>query len=235
MKTSKKLILGIFIIVVAACQNSNKVEEGNNLYTNAHKVEVLEVQQANSYTYLRVEENDNDFWIAVMKMEAEEGMVLYYDDVLEMTGFESKDLGRVFDKIYFIQEISEKPSLPGAKDMKMSGNPQKPSIEKKDVSIQKNEESVSIGELYSSKEFFAGKEVVVRGLVTKFNSEIMGKNWIHIQDGTDHQGKFDLTLTTQEIVKVDDTVTLRGKVSLDKDFGAGYFYEMIIEQASKVE
>ena len=63
----------------------------------------------------------------------------------------------------------------------------------------------------------------------------MNKNWIHIQDGTDNSGKFDLTVTTDIEVKVGDTITLEGAIALDKDFGFGYKYEVIMEDAKLVK
>ena len=59
----------------------------------------------------------------------------------------------------------------------------------------------------------------------------MGKNWIHIQDGTDYEGSFDLTVTSNSTVAVDDIVVVEGKVILDKDFGFGYKYDILVVQA----
>ena len=59
----------------------------------------------------------------------------------------------------------------------------------------------------------------------------MSRNWAHIQDGTDNNGNFDLTVTTQETVNIDELVTFEGTIALDKDFGAGYFYPIIMEEA----
>ena len=59
----------------------------------------------------------------------------------------------------------------------------------------------------------------------------MSKNWVHLQDGTNNAGDFDLTFTTNDVTKVGDVVTFEGTVTLKKDFGAGYFYEVIVENA----
>ena len=71
----------------------------------------------------------------------------------------------------------------------------------------------------------------MRGKVTKVNSGILGKNWVHIQDGTEAEGNFDLTVTTQETAKVGDVVVVQGKITLNKDFGSGYKYDVIMEEA----
>lgn len=65
----------------------------------------------------------------------------------------------------------------------------------------------------------------------KYNKQIMHKNWIHIQDGTDYSGKFDLTVTSMDSVQVGNTVTFKGIIRLNKDFGAGYVYDVIMEEA----
>ena len=72
---------------------------------------------------------------------------------------------------------------------------------------------------------------MIKGEVTKFASGIMGKNWSHFQDGTSHEGLYDLMITTQEQVLVGDVVIFEGTVAIDKDFGAGYFYPVIVEAA----
>ena len=71
----------------------------------------------------------------------------------------------------------------------------------------------------------------MRGKVVKFTPEIMGKNWIHLQDGTGAAGTSDLTVTTSASAKTGDTVTVKGILVVDKDFGYGYAYDVIIEDA----
>jgi len=85
--------------------------------------------------------------------------------------------------------------------------------------------------MFTKKAELAGKSVSVRGKVVKFTPEIMGKNWIHLQDGTGAEGTSDLTVTTSASAKMGDTVTVSGVVVIDKDFGYGYAYDVIIEDA----
>jgi len=59
----------------------------------------------------------------------------------------------------------------------------------------------------------------------------MDKNWIHLQDGTEHDGKFDLTVTSDITADTGEVYTFEGTIALDKDFGFGYFYEIIMEDA----
>ncbi len=74
--------------------------------------------------------------------------------------------------------------------------------------------------------------MLVRGKVVKFNAGILGHNWIHLQDGSGGNGTNDLTITTDATVKVGDVVTMRGTVALNRDFGAGYNYPLILENAT---
>ena len=85
--------------------------------------------------------------------------------------------------------------------------------------------------MFENKQNYAGKKIKIKGEVTKFSSGIMGKNWVHFQDGTAFEGAYDLMVTSQENVLVGDVVVFEGIITLDKDFGAGYFYKVIMEDA----
>jgi len=106
--------------------------------------------------------------------------------------------------------------------------------EKIDVKVEPCAECVTIAKLVSDKKSYEGKTIKVRGQVTKFNSGIMGKNWVHIQDGSESQGSFDLTITTDVTASPGETVTFEGKIILDKDFGYGYFYKILMEDGKSV-
>ena len=94
----------------------------------------------------------------------------------------------------------------------------------------------TVGDVYAGQDSLGGKEVAVRGKVVKFSAQIMGKNWVHVQDGTGQAGSNDLTVTTADNAKVGDTVLVTGKITLKKDFGMGYKYDLIIEDGKvKVE
>ncbi|MCC6544997.1 MAG: hypothetical protein IT392_10965 [Nitrospirae bacterium] len=89
-----------------------------------------------------------------------------------------------------------------------------------------------IEEVFAGKDALKGKRITIKGEVVKFNSGIMGKNWVHIKDGSGKPGTNDLTATTQDIVKIGDKVIITGTLAVGKDFGAGYIYDAIIEDAS---
>jgi RecJ-like exonuclease len=86
--------------------------------------------------------------------------------------------------------------------------------------------------LYAQKDALSGKRVQVSGKVVKVNNGIMGKNFFHLQDGSGKAGTNDLTVTTQETVHVGDQVVVTGLVAVNRDFGAGYSYPLIVEEAT---
>ena len=90
-----------------------------------------------------------------------------------------------------------------------------------------------IGNLFENRKSYSGKVVRIKGKVVKFSKNIMNKNWVHLQDGTGGAGTNDLLVTTQEIVAIGDVVEFEGTITLNKDFGAGYKYEVLMEKGIK--
>lgn len=102
--------------------------------------------------------------------------------------------------------------------------------------IVKPKDGKTVQEVYQEKAKLNGKRVTLRGKVVKYSEAIMGKNWLHLRDGTGKEPANDLTVTTQAKTKVGDTVLVEGTIWLDKDLGAGYKYDVIIEDAKvKIE
>lgn len=224
------------LLVFSGCVRKNKVPVAQVSANPAqHEVKVEEVIQTSNYTYLRVSENGADNWIAVSRQEAAPGETYYYDKDMEMKNFESKELNRTFESVYFVQELSKEP-IPAMNPTSAANHAGKVSTSKKEgISITPAEGGISIAQLYANRNDYAGKTIKVKGQVVKINEEVMGKNWIHIQDGSGDSGDFDLAVTTLDGMKMDDVVTFEGTITLNKDFGAGYFYEIIMEDAKLVK
>lgn len=204
-----------------------------------HAVVVKEVLQTSGYTYIRVKEGDKEMWLAIVKMPVIVGKLYTYDDASLMKDFTSKELKRTFKEIYFLAKLTlSTNSEATSKKQKEKPNATKSkSVEKKSVKIETAQGGISIATLFKNKTSYAGKTVIIKGAVSKFTPDIMDRNWIHIQDGTDYSGKYDLTITTNQSVKVKegDVVTFEGKINLDKDFGSGYFFEVIMEDAALIK
>ena len=154
-----------------------------------------------------------------------------------MENFHSNSLDREFELIYFVGAIRV-----AGKEQQIGKNAQLPVIhpnvgtEASQIhaeinGIKRAEGGKTVAEIFAQKKNLAGTQVLIRGKVVKFLPEIMGKNWLHLQDGSGSEGTNDLTVTTDGTAKVGDLVVVSGKVSVNRDFGYGYTYEVILEDA----
>ncbi len=109
------------------------------------------------------------------------------------------------------------------------------SVDKANVTVDPAVGGISKATLFSDMKKYDGKTVKIKGQVTKVNSAIMGKNWVHIQDGTESDGHFDLTVTTDQSPEIGAVVTFEGTIALDKDFGYGYTYDVLMEDGTIIE
>ena len=93
---------------------------------------------------------------------------------------------------------------------------------------------VSVESIHKDMVSLNGKQVQLQGKVAKVNNQIMGRNFLHIQDGTGSAsaGNNDLTVTSDETAKMGDEVVIVGTVVLDHDFGSGYRYPLMVEKAA---
>lgn len=207
-----------------------------------NKIIAKEVIQATSYTYVKGDQDGKDVWIAILKRDVEVGKPYYYGQSMAMKNFQSKELERTFETILFLEGISDSPDgLNTANKSNPHASMQNPHSSKENTSsgtprtemnVTHEEGETEIGKLYDNMQSLAGKKVKVRGVVTKYNPGIMNRNWVHIQDGTGGQTTFDLTITTQDELKLGTIAVFEGVVAVDKDFGHGYKYNLILEEAT---
>jgi hypothetical protein len=100
--------------------------------------------------------------------------------------------------------------------------------------IAKGAGGKTVAEVYAEKDQLKGQKVAVRGKVVKLNTGIMGVNWLHVRDGSGADKAADLTVTAApsgSVPKVGDTVVVTGTVVVNKDFGMGYAYDVLLENA----
>ena len=229
----KSLFYWIFLIIITVSCNFKKkgsnVSEENAL-PGSHKVTVEEVLQTGSYTYLKLKEDGQEYWAAVTAMDAKPGQTFYYVKSMEMTDFKSKELNRTFKSIYFIDNLSEQP-LTAKKPETLKTQGRQTINRVADLKIEPAEGGITISNLMSNKSQYDGKNVKVKGKVIKFSPQIMNKNWVHLQDGTEASGEYDLVITTNDSIKEGDVATFEGKIALNKDFGYGYKYDVLMEDA----
>ncbi len=182
------------------------------------------------YTYVEMDEAGQTVWVAIPKANIEVGATYFFSGGLLKANFQSREHNRVFDKIWLIPGLSKTPSGGAAAAATTAPMPtaQAATTEPPTQPITAKG-AVRIADLMGNLAKYDGKTIRVTGKVMKVNPMIMGRNWLHLQDGS--ANNFDLTVTTMEQFQVGQTATLEGTVALNKDFGAGYRYNVIVEGA----
>jgi hypothetical protein len=200
---------------------------------------VVETMNAGGYTYVCLEKSGKKTWVAVPEMKVTVGQQMAFQPGQEMKDFTSKTLNRTFGSIIFsggpaasqkgASDKVEPAKAPGSKAAVVTSN------EKFSVEKAAGPDAYTVGEVYAKRTSLDKKTVVVKGKVVKVSKGIMGKNWVHLQDGTGDSGKgtHDLVVTTAtDTAAVGDVVTAKGTIYKDKDFGSGYKYDVIMEEAA---
>ncbi len=242
------LILIGMMGLLLACDSKPKVIVADTTTTEAqepmadegasklHKVVVEEILNTSKYTYLNVSEDGQMTWIAIPKKDVKKGGTYYYRGGLKKTNFKSIEHDRVFETLYLVSDVSEEPGMTG---MQTGGSPhgnvtETPSLEQ-NTKLDPPPGGISIAELFANRKKYDGQTVRITGKCVKLNNMIMSRNWIHLQDGSLKDNKADLTVTTTENVPLGAVVSFEGKIALNKDFGAGYKYEIIMEEATLIQ
>jgi hypothetical protein len=198
--------------------------------------EVAETMDASSYTYLRVKTPKGDVWVATGKTKVVVGEKVVVPLEQMMENFHSPSLNRDFKVIYFVTGISRE-GQPAPPPMAVghgaAGGPPAPQAPVKVEPVAPPPGGSAIADVWANRTKLVGKPVTVRGTVVKFNGGILDRNWLHLQDGSGKaaDGTNDLTVTTDAVAKVGDVITVTGTVAVDKDFGSGYAYALMLEKA----
>lgn len=195
--------------------------------------EVLEVKDVESYTYLRLKTKDGETWAAVDKSPLKKGAKVTIENVMVMKNFESKSLRKTFPTLLF-------GNLGNLGDSgKVLANPHAGGANMTDtgpvnVPRASGANARTVAEIVTKAVELKDKEVRVRGKVVKYNPQVMGKNWLHLRDGSGvaADNTHDVLVTTMSQAKLGDVVTATGIVRTNKDFGSGYSYKVLIEEAS---
>jgi len=197
---------------------------------------VVETMNAGGYTYVCLENKGKKTWVAVPEMKVSVGKEMSFLPGSAMPNFTSKSLNRTFDVIYF----SSGPASSGKQTEKSAdkaspGSKSAASSIDTTVKVEKatGANAYTVAEVYAKKSALNKNKAVVKGKVVKVSVGIMGKNWVHLQDGTGDasKGTHNLVATSDDLPAKGDIVTLTGTIMMDKDFGSGYKYDVIMEQA----
>jgi hypothetical protein len=210
---------------------------------------VAETMNSAGYTYILLDKGGEKTWVAVPEMQVSVGEEVVLKPGIEMVNFTSSTLNRTFEKVILSSgPVSEKGEpveksveMPhGDLPMEMMEAPANSGMGVStpigDVKVEKatGQDAYTIAEIYEKKSSLCNNKILVRGKVVKVLPKIMGKNWIHLQDGSGNEkkGDYDLVVTSQDMPSAGDVITVGGTVYTDKDFGAGYKYNVIVEEAS---
>ncbi len=227
MSLARILILSIAVLALAA--GSLPAQDGGAVFTG----EVLETMPGGGYTYLRVSDGENEAWAAVPSFSGAVGDKVSFSTAMPMRDFRSNSLDRSFDLVYFVGKVDSPGKAPAAATPHPSSESSKEGESASGPLLSPPDGGYNIADLFTERKELAGKTVLLRGRVTKFNAGILGSNWLHIEDGSGSsaKGDNDLTVTTQGVAGPGDVVEIMGTLALDKDFGAGYVYALIVENA----
>lgn len=222
---------------------------------------IVETMNASGYTYMLIESGTEKNWVAIPAITVEKGATVNYYEGMVMKNFTSKTLNRTFDAVIFSSGLAdqkakatqqpapgdsfsaavkaEKSTVSPSPEMEISAGSAGAIAPLEEIFVEKATAAngYTVKEIFDKGKELSGQKVQVRGKVVKFSPMIMGKNWIHLQDGTGDPMKnsHDLVVTAGETVEVNNVITIEGVLAAEKDFGAGYKYAVIIEDAAIIK
>ena len=255
---SARLLPALFLVLLFSLPINvfaATAEDGNNLLRGT----VLETMDAAGYTYVNISSSEGPLWIAIPETEVGTGEQRSFAPGMEMKDFHSTSLNKTFTRVIFSEGIvdvaasakpddskpsssfeaavqAEKQALPQVAAPQASGGSMGAIAPFSEISVEKaeGENSFTVAELFDKAAELNGTKVRIRGKVVKFNANIMGKNWLHLQDGSGDpmNNTHDLVVTTTAEIGSPDIIIIEGTLAANKDFGAGYTYTVIVENAS---
>ena len=202
---------------------------------------VLETMNSGGYTYVFMQTDKDQRWVAGSETTVQVGDVVQTSEGMPMQGFMSKTLDRTFDVIYFagaLQNLSAATLPEGTPtDVLPAGHPSVDEIVENfaaDIEVAELEPGSNIAYVYANRDSLANQQISLRGKVVKYNEGILGWNFIHIQDGSGDvaDGSNDLTVTSKGTTAMGETVVVTGTIILNKDFGAGYNFPILMQDAA---
>lgn len=232
VKNSSQILLLFYILSMTSCEESSSLEQvkikkstifekaQNGIITEKQEVQILEHIAGKRYSYAKVKSGNTTYWLATMLGNFQVGQKYFYTEGIEKTQYLSTELNRTFDRIVLVTQLFS------------SSNQQVEAIQNTGP-VQAKPGSISIKELVGKSASLSGKQIQLTARITKVNAAILERNWYHIQDGT--LNGYDLVFTSAEEFPVGHVITVKGTLSTNKDFGAGYKYEIIIENAISIK
>jgi len=232
----RSILISLILLTLSSTAGESKADtklESSKLHISFGKI--LQVEKVKGYTYLKVDENGIQKWVTIANLPVKKGDIIGYDNRLVMKNFKSKALGKTFDEIIFATKVYLEQKVPQVTNAKavVAVPPKKEIVEKAPI---KN--FYTVEEIHRYRKSLAGKIVAIKAKVTKVSHQIMKRDWIHLRDGSGNEKlqTDDLVFTAKKTdVKVGEHVTAKARIVVDKDFGSGYFYPVLGEEAEFIE
>ena len=246
-------LLSTFTYAVEAGHEGKTHKKAEITTAQTHKIyygKILEIKPAMGYKYLKVDENGTQLWVAIANAPVAIGDKIGYDKKTMMTNFKSKTLNQEFKEIFFASDVYlpqkvQKPQsmkamlglTPTKKDPHAGMGRGMPLVEEDETAAKPfvKKDAYTVEEIHMWRKELKNQTISIKGSVFKVSRKIMKLDWVHLGDGTGNEKMLtdDLVFTAAATtVKQGDKVIAKGKVIVDKDFGYGYFYKVIIQDAS---
>jgi hypothetical protein len=232
MNILKSVIIACALLFFASASVANDNSSGTGT--------VVETMDSGGYTYVLLEENN--LWVAGPPATVSVGDNVTYANAVNMGQFQSRTLNRTFDNIVFTQSLTVVKPF----DAEAHANAAASATMSDQLGIAKSTASAApeageitpaeggktIAAIRTEYQQLNGQQVAVRAKVMKVSKNILGKNWITLQDGTGTAPENKLLATSAELAEIGDLVTVKGVVRTDVDLGSGYRYKVVLEEAT---
>lgn len=250
--TIAKTVASCFLAGSLFISATSFAQDGHN-----HNGVVKETMDAGGYTYILVVNDTHETWVAIPPTKVTVGETVEYIHGIQLENFASKTLNRTFDNIVFSEGLeSDTPKAGGShsdlfasavENEKNQGSSAQlePSVGSsgavtpliaENIAKASGDNAYTVGELYTKRLELKEATVRIQGEVVKVTPNIMGKNWIHLQDGSGDPMKntHDLVVTSSELPAIGKVLTFEGKVTVDRDFGYSYQYDLLVEEGHSI-
>lgn len=228
--------MGAVFFMATLCASAGYADE-----EAIHTGKVTFAQNAGGYSYIKVKESGKEVWLAALPMKVSVGDEVEYTGGDVMSNFQSKAMNKTFDSIRFVSRIhvvgKDAPQKAMQKDVMPKDDVHKgikvstDVVEPRQGEIVRPKDGRTIAELFSEKEKLKGNRIVLRAKVMKVSKNILGKNWVTLDDGSGKSPDDRIVAATMEVPPVGDIVTASGILKTNVNLGAGYQYKALIEDA----
>ncbi|MBI4687613.1 MAG: hypothetical protein HY756_07505 [Nitrospirae bacterium] len=233
MKKRNVIFAGFLILFFAASAALADLKETSNIGT------VKSAETAGKYTYIKLDEQGKEVWLATSPMNVSVGDKVEYSGGSLMKDFHSKSLNKTFDYIVFVtrvrvlgkEPLSDKQAVPQDDYHKNTQKDKKTLAAPKSGEIKKAEGGKTVKEIFAEKEKLKDKAVTLRAKVMKVSKNILGKTWLTLSDGTGASPDNKIIAVTLDEAGIGDVATVKGTLKTDVNLGAGYKYKVLIDEA----